>query len=497
MDNKKTKELEELELLDLGKKETVAQIIEGMSKCSFGARMLGEVCKSIYEMIKSGKESVVIYNGKDKTPLRELLENMQEKGWIKEIIFSEDYSLNKDGDSNLIILGNFSERYEDSIFACKGKKIFINESRKAKPGQFKDGFFPDVIFTDPNYAIPLINFYLEEKLNGQKTIVDDKFLDYLDNYGGLASKVSAGARNLAEMVLDKDCTIMMTMSGAMTIAQMGLVLCDMIDKKIIKSLTTTGAAMAHGLVESMGLKHYKHNPLVSDKILAEKKLNRVTDTLEPEENFEHIDKIMKAVLDRISKENPISPSQFHKEIGNYLAKKFPEERGILKSAYLSGIPVFVPAFWDSELGNDIYTYNLIQRATGKPVVNINLEPDNALLIDIVQKAKKIGIFTVGGGVPRNWTQNVGPLIELANGRSEELIKKGVVKKLRENPFMYGVRICPDVMDTGHLSGCTYSEGMTWRKMNPEGSFVEIQGDATIIWPFLAKYVINVVENKKD
>ncbi len=489
---KNPEKLEELELLDLGTKETVAQIIEGMSKCSFGARMLGEVCRSIYEMIKSGTEAVVIYDGKDKTPLRELLENMRNKGWIKAIIFPEDYSLKTDGNSNLLVLGNFSERYEDSIFACKGKKIFINESRKSKPGQCRDGFFPDVIFTDPGYAIALINLYLEEKLNGLKTAVDERFLDYLENYGILAFKVSAGARNLAKMATDKDCTVIMTMSGAMTIAKMGLVLCDMIDKKIIKSLTTTGAAMAHGLVESMGLKHYKHNPEVSDEILAEKNLNRVTDTLEPEENFEHIDEIMKAVLDEIPKEKPISPSQFHKELGNYLAKKFPEERGILKSAYLSGIPVFVPAFWDSELGNDIYTYNLIQRVTGKPAVNIDFEPDNALLIDIVQKAKKIGIFTVGGGVPRNWTQNVGPLIELANGRAEKLIKKGVIKQLRENPFMYGVRICPDVMDIGHLSGCTYSEGMTWRKMNPKGSFVEIQADATIIWPFLIKYVLNVL-----
>lgn len=494
MHNKNPEKLEELALLDLGKQETVAQIIESMSKCSFGARMLGEVCRSVYEMIESGKQAVVIYDGKDKTPLRALLKNMQEKGWVKTITLSEDYSLSRYGDSNLIVLGNFAERYEENIFACKGKKIFINESRKTKPGQCKDGFFPDVVFTDPNYAVPLINIYLEEKLNKQKTLVDEKFLDYLENYGGLASKVSAGARNLAKMALDKDCTVLMTMSGAMTIAQMGLVLCDMIDKKIINSLTTTGAAMAHGLVESMGLKHYKHNPQVSDEILARKKLNRVTDTLEPEENFEHIDEIMKAVLDSISKEKPISPSQFHKEIGNYLAKRFPNERGILKSAYSSGVPVFVPAFWDSELGNDIYTYNLIQRATGKPTVNINFEPDNALLIDMVQKAKKVGIFTVGGGVPRNWTQNVGPLIEIINGRTEELEKKGVLKKLRENPFMYGVRICPDVMDIGHLSGCTYSEGMTWRKMNPKGSFVEIQGDATIIWPFLTKYVMNVLEN---
>ena len=66
-----------------------------------------------------------------------------------------------------------------------------------------------------------------------------------------------------------------------------------------------------------------------------------------------------------------------------------------------------------------------------------------------------------------------------------------MKKLKENPFMYGTRICPDAMDYGHLSGCTYDEGMTWRKMNPHGSFVEIRGDATMIWPFFVKHAMNI------
>jgi deoxyhypusine synthase len=488
---KQQRKLEALELLDLGKTNTIGQIIDGLSRCSFGARMLGEVCNSICEMIQSGNPAVVIYDGRQDSPLGKLLEQIRRNGWIQKVIYPEDYAPGKDKKSNLIVLGNFSQRYEDDIFAGKGRKIFINQARMAQPGQYKDGFFPDVIFTDPTYAVALINLYMDEKINGHKMSVDDEFLDYLDTYGGLAEKVAAGARNLAAMAMDEDCTILMTMSGAMTIAQMGLLICDMIDKKIVKALTTTGAAMAHGLVESMGLKHYKHNPQISDKMLAGKKLNRVTDTLEPEENFDHIDDIMKAVLDGISKDNAISPSRFHREIGKHLANKFPGERGILKSAYLSDVPVFVPAFWDSELGNDIYTYNLIQRSSGKPAVSIDFEPDNALLIDLVQKAKKIGIFTIGGGVPRNWTQNVGPLIELINGRAEKLMKKGLMKKLRENPFMYGLRICPDVMDTGHLSGCTYSEGMSWRKMNPKGSFVEIQADATIVWPFITKYVANI------
>jgi len=239
--------------------------------------------------------------------------------------------------------------------------------------------------------------------------------------------------------------------------------------------------MAHGLVESTGLKHYKHNPKHDDVTLRRKKLNRVTDTLEPETNFDHIDEIIGAVLDSLPDGSKVSPSQFHHAIGKYLAEKHPDEAGILKSAYLKEVPVFVPAFWDSELGNDIFTYNLLQRNASKKGMMIDLEPDNERLVSMVQDSKRVGIFTIGGGVPRNWTQNVGPLIDLINDRAGG--------DLRENPFFYGVKICPDPMDYGHLGGCTYSEGMSWGKMNPAGKFVEISADATYIWPFLVKYVM--------
>ena len=122
---------------------------------------------------------------------------------------------------------------------------------------------------------------------------------------------------------------------------------------------------------------------------------------------------------------------------------------------------------------------------------IDMFADNQYLIDLTQQKKRNGIFTIGGGVPRNWTQNVMPLIEIMNARTKKLIREGLLKKVKQNPFMYGVRICPDEMDYGHLSGCTYDEGKTWGKMNMNGCFVEIKGDATMSWAFLMKHAMNV------
>jgi deoxyhypusine synthase len=96
---------------------------------------------------------------------------------------------------------------------------------------------------------------------------------------------------------------------------------------------------------------------------------------------------------------------------------------------------------------------------------------------------RAGIFSIGGGVPRNNTQNVAPLIEIANER--------LGLEMPTRMFSYGVRISPDAMHYGHLSGCTYSENGSWRKMDLEnGRFAEIRADATQVWPFIVRYVMD-------
>ena len=239
--------------------------------------------------------------------------------------------------------------------------------------------------------------------------------------------------------------------------------------------------MAHGLVSSIGLKHYKYNPAYDDTALARHKLNRVTDTLEPESNLDTVEKVVGKVLNRVSGGRSISPSLLHRAIGKYLAEYYPNDRGILKSAYLHGVPVFVPAFVDSELGNDLYIHNIRRRRSGRKPILMDLERDSKALIELVTNKKRFGILTIGGGVPRNNVQNVAPLIEIINER--------LGKTYPERRFTYGVRVCPDRPHFGHLSGCTYSENESWRKAVKNGVYAEVLADATQVWPFLIKYLL--------
>src|SRR5205085_627972 len=109
----------------------------------------------------------------------------------------------------------------------------------------------------------------------------------------------------------------------------------------------------------------------------------------------------------------------NKKIGELLNAKHQDSRGILKSAFLKDVPVMVPAFVDSEIGNDVHVHNRKRERDGRKQLVMDMELDTRLLVEMATKLggrKRAGIFTVGGGVPRSNTQNVAPLVEIMNER---------------------------------------------------------------------------------
>ncbi|KKS25381.1 MAG: Deoxyhypusine synthase [Candidatus Wolfebacteria bacterium GW2011_GWA2_42_10] len=501
--------LKPLEMLDLSKCQTVSDIVDGMSRCAFGARMLGEVATKLTDWCREREHPFIIFDGKRDTSLyRYLIKEMMGCGFHKIITSQEyneryndrryyDYGERCDIHPALVV-GMYSEKHADMLYARhNGTTVYINQFDLAKPGQVKDGYFPDAVFSDPRFIIPLLCFTIRERLTGKKGSVAELIAVLRqEQFGGLADQVVHGADTMLAMMQDPKCFRFLTLSGAMTIAQMSLVICEMIERGIAQSITATGALMAHGLMPGLGLKHYKYNPADNDLKLAKAGLNRVTDTLEPETNFDHLDEVMNKVLNQISGEKPINPSELHKGIGRYLKKTYPQQRAIMKSAFEHKVPVFVPAFVDSELGNDVFVSNIERRIVGKSPIVMDMEIDSMKLMDIMAEAEHPAIISIGGGVPRNNVQNVAPLMEIYNNRLGSLFKKHPEPKRPVKKFRYGCRICPDKPHIGHLSGCTYQENMSWRKMDPNGMFAEIQADATIVWPFLIKYIMDWQDRKE-
>ncbi len=289
---------------------------------------------------------------------------------------------------------------------------------------------------------------------------------------------------LHEMVADENCLVVGTFSGAMTIAKQGLMITEMIDQGMLDVIVSTGALMCHGLIEQSGRTHFRLDPKWSDEQLYEAGYCRVYDTLELERNLEDAADIMDKVLSDIPAGQAVGSHEINWRIGEHL-RKTTQGRGVLQSATARGVPVYVPAFTDSELGIDVYTFNVNARDAGRPPVQIDLLRDMEHYYELARKAERLAIFTIGGGVPRNWAQQVGPLGEVlerrTDGRHGEFIR-----------FHYALRICPEPVHWGGLSGCTYSEGVSWGKFVSEkegGRHAEVYADATAVWPLLLRGVL--------
>lgn len=289
---------------------------------------------------------------------------------------------------------------------------------------------------------------------------------------------------LEAMARDKDCFVIMTLAGAMTVAKQGLVITELIDRGIVNAIVSTGALMAHGLVEATGRSHYQYNPDVPDTELYEQGYNRVYDTLEPEQNLDDVERVMAAVLADWEHSEVMCSYKLNHAIGAYLAKHAKGQRGILKSAYEKGVPVFVPAFTDSELGLDVALNNRVREGSGRHKIRFDPFEDLEHFASTLLRQKRLGIFTIGGGVPRNWSQQFGPFIELRHRRLGE--------NLPLKRYHYGLRICPEPVYWGGLSGSPYSEAISWGKFVPQaegGRFGEVFVDATVGLPLIVAAVL--------
>ncbi len=296
-------------------------------------------------------------------------------------------------------------------------------------------------------------------------------------------QVGDAAGVLEAMVRDKDCFVVMTLSGAMTVAKMGLVFCDLIESGAVKAIVSTGALMAHGLVEATGHSHFRYDARLDDHELFRAGYNRVYDSLEPEVNLDHVEQVVQSILAQWDANEPVCSWKLHQRIGEYL-RRYGRGRGILRSACEYGVPVFVPAFTDSELGIDFALHKKTRERVGRPPLRFDPYGDFEHFARTMLAQKKMGIFTIGGGVPRNWAQQFGVYAELLARRGYE--------QLPLKRYHYGVRICPEPVHWGGLSGSTYSEAVSWGKFVPPeegGQFAEVLSDATVALPLVAGAVL--------
>lgn len=275
------------------------------------------------------------------------------------------------------------------------------------------------------------------------------------------------ALNIWERALNRGARIFLGLSGAMVPAGMRKILVHLIRYNLIHCIVTTGANVFHDLHESLGYDHFLGSPHVDDVKLRRERYDRMYDTLADDREFMKVDHFVMDVIEKMDLEaGPYTTPEFFRILGEATAGA-EKKRGFLVEAHEQGVPVFCPAIGDSSIGIAAAVL-----ASEKPEKKILFDVVGELqeLTRLVCEAEETGVIFIGGGTPKNYTQQTEILAEM--------LKKPV------SGHRYCIQFTQDAPHWGGLSGCTFEESTSWGKIHEEADKVTVYVDATIALPIV-------------
>lgn len=291
------------------------------------------------------------------------------------------------------------------------------------------------------------------------------------------------SRNLAKcfsvfksMLSDKNAVIFFGLSGALVPGGMRRVVRDMIEFNMIDVLVSTGANLYHDFFESQGYNHYVGTRVIDDSQLRELRIDRIYDTFADDTLFLKTDDFFKEYPKTL--ENRLYSTR---EFFHGLGKKIKDPHSIMRTAYTKGIPVFCPTIHDSGIGIGLSVY--CSNNSSKNTFGIDLLKDNYEIMQIDKLARKTGVFYVGGGVPKNYIQQIEPMLEVFGYNAPG--------------HQYAIQITTDDAKWGGLSGCTFEEAKSWGKIEDYTQSATVHIDATIGLPLLVAAILEEKELLKN
>jgi len=267
-----------------------------------------------------------------------------------------------------------------------------------------------------------------------------------------------------KMLSDPACIIFLGLSGAMIPGGMRRVIRDMIEMKLIDVLVSTGANIFHDLFESFGYRHYIGSVEGDDDALRRHRIVRVYDALMDDHEINQVIRLLSEVPEELG-EKVVSSRRYLEVLGN----RIKDDGSILKTASRHGVPVFVPALSDSSIGIGLTFLHARKKNPSEGLI-IDQIRDSFEIAQLKRMAKTTGAIYVGGGVPKNYIQQLGPVSEL-------LFR-------RESGHRFAFQVTTDDPKWGGLSGCTFEEAKSWGKIEKESAYAAVYMDATVALPLL-------------
>ncbi len=282
---------------------------------------------------------------------------------------------------------------------------------------------------------------------------------------------------------------MVTLAGAMSTGELGISLAEMIRQGKVHAITSTAANLEEDIFNLVAHDEYR---IIDDwralSVEAEVKLrdegfNRVTDTCIPETVMRHIEhRLTRRWQEAAKSRQSRLPVQYMFDLldDEDLVQHYqvPREHSWVAAAKDASIPVFVPGFEDSTLGNIFAARVFDGTVDNHSAIATGTEQMQRLIEWYRETSRRgpIGLFQIGGGIAGDFPICVVPLL---------------VQDLKEDVplWAYFCQISDAVTSYGGYSGAVPNEKITWHKLSPEAPKFMIQSDASIVAPLVFAYVL--------
>tara|TARA_Y100001958_G_C21193831_1_gene521548 strand:- start:373 stop:1422 length:1050 start_codon:yes stop_codon:yes gene_type:complete len=294
-----------------------------------------------------------------------------------------------------------------------------------------------------------------------------KIIDSMKKMSFTSRDTANAAGIFNEMILDKNCSIFLTLAGSTSAAGCMNLYSDLVKYNMVDAIVATGASIIDmDFFEALGFRHYQGSQFQDDTELRNNYIDRIYDTYIDEEELQACDKIICDIANSL-KPKAYTSREFIKELGKFLKDKAKKKNSLIETAYDNNVPIFCPAFTDSSAG-----FGLVMHQEQNPKNHITIDSIREFreLTEIKLQSKQSGLLMVGGGVPKNFVQDTVVCAELL-GKKVDMHK-------------YAIQITVADTRDGACSSSTLKEASSWGKVDITKEQM-VFAEATSVLPLIA------------